>query len=189
MSATSLRLTNKKCFKTLGSLNRLWMRLSTLLECFLSTSSPQSYWWEHLISKTDNPLNESLIMNVRHAPFQLDLQTVRQVSLGTLVESSSFGMSCCSATLIHEVMKSYQQMARVSFSNWQVFVMLCDRCTRYIMAHFHRRVCFGPARLSPVVKMLFDHAQLAACTAYPYGRAGFKPDGDSRGSYVSIVTS
>ena len=44
------------------------------------------------------------------------------------------------------------------------------------------------------VTMLATIAQLryGSCfqrQQYPYGRVGFKPDGDSHGSYVSIVTS
>ena len=41
----------------------------------------------------------------------------------------------------------------------------------------------GAVRRSPVT------ARVSTTNQYPYGRAGFKQDADSRGSYVSTVTS
>ena len=46
-----------------------------------------------------------------------------------------------------------------------------------------------PARLSPVMRVRCSSTQLRPVFPPPKGRAGFKPDGDSRSRYVSIVTS
>ena len=63
-----------------------------------------------------------------------------------------------------------------------------------LMAHFHQRMRVGSVRLGGVVKVRCGSAQLSYGShfhhrQYPYGRAGFKPNSDSRSSYVSIVIS
>ena len=54
--------------------------------------------------------------------------------------------------------------------------------TQYLMPRYHRAARFGSGAGELGYSHVF-HRQ------YPYGRAGFKPDGDRRGSYASIVTS
>ena len=61
------------------------------------------------------------------------------------------------------------------------------------MARFHQAVRLGPVRLGALGVVLLGAAELRLAfppptVGYPCGRAGFKPGGDSRGSYVSIVT-
>ena len=59
------------------------------------------------------------------------------------------------------------------------------RIRGYILAHFHRRVRVGSVRLGGVVRVQLSYGSRFRRRQYPYGRAGFKPEGDSRGIMIS----
>ena len=63
----------------------------------------------------------------------------------------------------------------------------CKRVSFCIMPLFHRRLLFGPSKSS--CEGVVWPSSVTACVSTGSCRAGFKPEGDSHGSCVSIVIS